>query len=174
MATLKPIATIAMADGGIIKLELNYDAAPNTVKNFIMLANNGFYDGVIFHRVISGFMIQGGDPTGTGMGGPDHHIKGEFANNGIKNDLSHTRGVISMARARAYDSAGSQFFICHADAKFLDGDYAAFGAVTDGMDVVDRIAETPTDRSDRPYEDQVMQTVRVDTLGQTFDLPDMI
>ena len=125
------------------------------------LANEGFYDGLIFHRVIENFMIQGGDPTGTGMGGSDENIKGEFSANGVANPLSHERGVISMARSQKYDSASSQFFICHADAKYLDGQYAAFGKVTEGMDVVDAIAETATDRSDRPLEEQKMKTVRV-------------
>lgn len=181
MSVQNPVATITMADGGVITMELRYDKAPNTVKNFIALANEGFYDGVIFHRVIEGFMIQGGDPTGSGMGGPDYRIKGEFANNNVDNDLSHVRGVVSMARqghpfmpALAYDTAGSQFFICHADATFLDKDYAAFGVVTSGMDVVDRIATTDTDGSDRPYEDQVMATVRVDTFGQDLGAPEII
>ena len=176
-----PVAEITMADGSVITIELRYDVAPNTVRNFISLANGGFYDGVIFHRVIPGFMIQGGDPTGTGMGGPDYRIKGEFTNNHVKNDLSHARGVVSMARqgnpympASAYNTAGSQFFICHADAKFLDGDYAAFGIVTDGMDVVDRIASVPTDANDRPRTDQIMKTVRVDTFGQDLGEPEVI
>lgn len=179
LETKNPVATITMEDGGVITIELRSDVAPNTVKNFTALANEGFYDGVIFHRVISGFMIQGGDPTGTGRGGPDYCIKGEFANNGVKNDLSHARGVVSMARqgnpympASAYDTAGSQFFIMHADGKFLDGDYAAFGVVTSGMDVVDRIAAAETGEADRPYTDQIMQTVRVETFGQDLGEPE--
>ena len=176
-----PIATITMEDGGVIKLELYPEIAPNTVKNFIHLANSGFYDGVIFHRVIEGFMIQGGDPDGRGTGGPGYRIKGEFSNNNHKNDLSHERGVISMARqgnpyfpASAYNTAGSQFFIMHADSDFLDGDYAAFGKVIEGMDVVDRIATTETDGSDRPLETQTMQNVRVDTFGVDYGEPDRI
>ena len=181
MNAQNPIATITMEDGGVIKLELYPEIAPNTVKNFIHLANSGFYDGVIFHRVIEGFMIQGGDPDGRGTGGPGYRIKGEFANNNHKNDLSHERGVISMARqgnpyfpASAYNTAGSQFFIMHADSDFLDGDYAAFGKVIEGMDVVDRIATTETDGSDRPLETQTMQNVRVDTFGVDYGEPDRI
>jgi peptidyl-prolyl cis-trans isomerase B (cyclophilin B) len=152
-----------MKDGGVIDLELDEKAAPVTVENFLKLVNMKFYDGTIFHRVIPGFMIQGGDPDGTGMGGPGWTIKGEFKANGVDNPISHTRGVISMARAMDPDSAGSQFFIMHADALYLDGQYAAFGHVVNGMDVVDRIASTRTNRwnGDRPYEDQVMETVRV-------------
>ena len=152
-----------MKDGGVIDIELDEKAAPITVENFLKLVNAKFYDGTIFHRVISGFMIQGGDPQGTGMGGPGWTIKGEFAQNGVDNPISHKRGVISMARAMDPDSAGSQFFIMHADGEFLDGQYAAFGHVVNGMDVVDRIASTRTNRwaGDRPYEDQVMETVRV-------------
>lgn len=153
--------TIEMELGGEIKLELYPETAPITVQNFVDLVSKKFYDGLIFHRVISGFMIQGGDPTGTGMGGPGHSIKGEFAMNGIKNPLSHTRGVISMARSQHPDSAGSQFFIMHADGKFLDGQYAAFGKVTEGIEVVDRIAETATDRADRPIEEQKIKTIRL-------------
>ena len=154
---------ITMKDGGVIDLELDEKAAPVTVENFLKLVNMKFYDGTIFHRVIPGFMIQGGDPEGTGMGGPGWTIKGEFKANGVDNPISHTRGVISMARAMDPDSAGSQFFIMHADALYLDGQYAAFGHVVNGMDVVDRIASTRTNRwnGDRPYEDQVMETVRV-------------
>ena len=154
---------ITMKDGGVIDLELDEKAAPITVENFLKLVNAKFYDGTIFHRVISGFMIQGGDPQGTGMGGPGWTIKGEFAQNGVDNPISHKRGVISMAHAMDPDSAGSQFFIMHADGEFLDGQYAAFGHVVNGMDVVDRIASTRTNRwaGDRPYEDQVMETVRV-------------
>ncbi len=150
---------IEMAEGGIIKLRLNPDCAPITVANFEKLVKEGFYDGLIFHRVISGFMIQGGDPTGTGMGGSPETIKGEFAANGVKNNLSHTRGTISMARTQVKDSASSQFFICHADATFLDGEYAAFGAVTEGMEVVDRIAAVDTDMRDKPLTDMVMKKV---------------
>ena len=150
---------IEMADGGIIRIELDPKAAPITCANFEKLVSEGFYDGLIFHRVISGFMIQGGDPTGTGMGGSDQNIKGEFAVNGVKNPISHKRGVISMARAQRYDSASSQFFICHADAEFLDGQYAAFGHVTEGMDVVDRIASAATDRNDRPKTEMKMAHV---------------
>ena len=150
---------IEMADGGIIKIELNPEAAPITCANFEKLVSEGFYDGLIFHRVISGFIIQGGDPTGTGMGGSDENIKGEFAVNGIKNPISHKRGVISMARSQRYNSASSQFFICHADADFLDGQYAAFGHVTEGMDVVDRIASVATDRNDRPKTEMKMAKV---------------
>lgn len=150
---------IEMADGGIIKIELDHNAAPITAKNFESLVSAGFYDGLIFHRVIAGFMIQGGDPTGTGMGGSQKTIKGEFASNGVKNPISHKRGVISMARTNAPDSASSQFFICHANATFLDGQYAAFGHVIEGMDVVDRIANVRTDGNDRPMID--MQMARV-------------
>ena len=147
-----PVATIEMEDGGTMVLELYPDIAPNTVANFIELANSGFYDGLIFHRVISGFMIQGGDPQGSGMGGPGYNIKGEFAANGFENDLSHQRGVISMARAQHPDSAGSQFFIMHADAPYLDGNYAAFGRVIEGIEVVDAIAAVKTDAYDKPVE----------------------
>ncbi len=150
---------IKMADGGIIKVKLAPETAPITVANFEKLVGEGFYNGLIFHRVIAGFMIQGGDPTGTGMGGSPDNIKGEFAMNGVKNDLSHKRGVISMARTQVPDSASSQFFICHADATFLDGQYAAFGWVTEGMDVVDRIAGVDTDMRDKPMHDVVMEEV---------------
>ena len=152
---------ITLKNGKEIKLELDANAAPITVKNFEKLVSENFYDGLIFHRVISGFMIQGGDPTGTGMGGADKNIKGEFAVNGVQNDISHVRGVISMARSRSYDSASSQFFICHADAKYLDGQYAAFGKVIEGMEVVDEIAEVKTDYSDRPMIDMVIKTITV-------------
>lgn len=154
--------TITMKDGGVMKGELYPDVAPLTVENFKKLADAHFYDGLIFHRVIKGFMIQGGDPTGTGMGGPGWNIKGEFAQNGVKNDLKHTRGVMSMARAMDPDSAGSQFFIMHRDAPYLDGAYAAFGKITDGLDELDRIAETRTNGEDRPYEDQVIKTIVVE------------
>ena len=163
-----PIATIEMADGGVMKLELYPDIAPNTAANFIELANSGFYDGLIFHRVIAGFMIQGGDPTGTGMGGPGYTIKGEFKSNGFDNGLSHARGVISMARAQDPDSAGSQFFIMHEDGPFLDGEYAAFGKVIEGIEVVDAIASVQTDAMDRPAQDQVIKTIRVETNGVEY------
>ena len=150
---------IEMSDGGIIKIELDPKAAPITCANFEKLVSEGFYDGLIFHRVIAGFMIQGGDPTGTGMGGSDENIKGEFKINGINNPLSHKRGVISMARSQRYNPASSQFFICHADATFLDGQYAAFGHVVEGMEVVDRIANVATDGMDRPRIDMTMEKV---------------
>ena len=169
LAEGNPTVTIEMESGGTIVAELYPDAAPNTVANFIELASSGFYDGLIFHRVISGFMIQGGDPQGTGMGGPGYCIKGEFTENGFENDLSHTRGVLSMARAMDPDSAGSQFFIMHQDGPFLDGQYAAFGKVIEGMDVVDAIAATPTDSGDRPIEDQRIKAMTVQIPdGQTY------
>ncbi|MDU3211991.1 peptidylprolyl isomerase [Anaerococcus sp.] len=167
-----PIVTFEMENGDIIKAELYPEIAPNTVKNFISLINQKFYDGLIFHRVIKGFMIQGGDPEGTGMGGPGYGIKGEFSSNGFKNDLAHEAGVLSMARSMMPNSAGSQFFIMHKDSPHLDGDYAAFGKVIEGMDVVDRIAQTKTDRSDRPKEEQKIKTVTVDTFGQTYPEPE--
>lgn len=154
-------AKITMAGGGEISLELYPDIAPITVENFVNLANEGFYDGLIFHRVISGFMIQGGDPMGIGIGGSGHNIKGEFRANGVENSLSHERGVISMARSQSFDSASSQFFIMHADGKFLDGQYAAFGKVTDGMDIVDEIAAVPTDARDMPMYEMKMETVEI-------------
>lgn len=156
------MVVIEMANGKKMKLELYPEIAPITVENFENLVKQGFYDGLIFHRVIPGFMIQGGDPEGTGMGGPGHHIKGEFASNGIKNDLKHTRGVISMARSMMKDSAGSQFFIMHADAPHLDGEYAAFGKVVEGLDVIDDIASVPTDFRDKPTVDQVMKKVYIE------------
>ncbi len=152
---------IEMENGGLIKLELYPDVAPITVENFVILAKEGFYDGLIFHRVINGFMIQGGDPDGNGTGGSGKNIKGEFAMNGVENNISHVRGVISMARAKPMDSATSQFFIVQSDSTYLDGSYAAFGRVTEGMDVVDEIASVPTDRYDRPLEDVVIKAVRV-------------
>lgn len=158
----KIYATIEMVDGGSIRLELYPEIAPITVQNFVDLASKNFYDGLIFHRVISGFMIQGGDPTGTGMGGPGYSIKGEFAMNGVKNPLSHTRGVISMARSQNPNSAGSQFFIMHDDGKYLDGQYAAFGKVIEGIEVVDTIASVRTDFSDRPMYEQKIKTIRID------------
>ena len=172
--TTYPVATITMESGDTITLELYPAIAPESVKNFIYLANDGFYDGLIFHRVIKGFMIQGGDPTGTGMGGPGYAIKGEFKLNGVSNTLSHKRGVISMARSKAYDSAGSQFFIVQQDSIFLDGQYAAFGRVTSGMSVVDAIAETKTDSSDRPIADQVIATIRVETFGVDYGEPEKL
>lgn len=157
-----PIVTITMEDGGVMKAELYPEIAPNTVNNFISLVKKGFYDGLIFHRVIPGFMIQGGDPQGTGMGGPGYSIKGEFSLNGFQNDLKHTRGVLSMARAMDPNSAGSQFFIMHVDYPYLDGQYAAFGKVVRGIEVVDKIAGVPTSRwNNRPYEDQVIDTIRI-------------
>ena len=169
-----PIATITMKDGGVIKLELYPKIAPESVKNFISLANSKFYDGLIFHRVIRGFMIQGGCPKGNGTGGPGYNIKGEFSANGVDNSLSHERGVISMARAMAYDSAGSQFFICHADSQFLDGQYAAFGKVIEGMDVVDAIASVKTNSQDKPLQDQVIDSIRVDTFGVEYGEPEKL
>ena len=165
-----PTVTITMENGDEIHLELYPDVAPNTVANFVQLAQDGFYDGTIFHRVIAGFMIQGGDPTGTGMGGPGFTIKGEFSANGFANNLSHTRGVISMARAQSYNSAGSQFFIMHADAPSLDGQYAAFGRVTDeeSLAVVDAIATTLTDSNDKPLSEWKMKSVTVDTHGYDY------
>ena len=155
-------AIIEMENGGKMTLELYPEKAPITVDNFVKLAKSGFYNGIIFHRVIAGFMIQGGDPTGTGMGGPGHNIKGEFASNGVKNDLKHTRGVISMARAYDPDSAGSQFFIMHADAPHLDGDYAAFGKMLDGFETLDEIARVRTNFSDRPLREQKMKSVTIE------------
>lgn len=169
-----PIVTIEMENGDIIKAELYPDVAPNTVNNFISLIRKGFYDGVIFHRVIRGFMIQGGDPEGTGMGGPGYSIKGEFTNNGFKNDLKHEPGVLSMARTMVPDSAGSQFFIMHANAPHLDGDYAAFGKVIEGMDNVNKIAETKTDWSDRPKQEQKMAHVTVETFGVDYPEPEKL
>lgn len=166
-----PIVTITMADDRKIVLELYPEVAPESVKNFVSLVSKGFYDGVGFHRIIPGFMIQGGDPEGTGMGGPGYSIKGEFASNGFKNDLKHTKGVISMARSGNPNSAGSQFFIMHETSPHLDGDYAAFGKVIEGQDVVDSIATVPTDWSDRPLEPVVMKTVTVDTKGETYEEP---
>ena len=156
-----PIVTLTMDDGSVIKLELYPETAPITVENFVSLIKKGFYDGLIFHRVINGFMIQGGDPQGTGMGGPGYEIKGEFASNGVKNDLKHERGVISMARAMNPDSAGSQFFIMHQDAPYLDGQYAAFGKVIEGIDVVDKIATVKTNYSDRPLTEQKIKSMTV-------------
>ncbi|MGL5352491.1 MAG: peptidylprolyl isomerase [Clostridium sp.] len=166
-----PIVTFEMENGGVIKAELYPEVAPNTVNNFIDLINRGFYDGIVFHRVIPGFMIQGGCPDGTGMGGPGYGIKGEFSRNGFKNDLKHTRGVLSMARTNVPDSAGSQFFLMVADAPHLDAQYAGFGKVTEGMDVADKIVSTKTDYNDKPYEDQKIVKVTVDTFGKTYSAP---
>lgn len=168
----KPIVTITMNNGGVMKAELYPEIAPNTVNNFIALANGGFYNGIIFHRVIEGFMIQGGDPTGTGMGGPGYSIKGEFFANGFKNDLKHSRGVLSMARSARPNSAGSQFFIMHDNAPHLDGQYAAFGKLTEGYDVLDAIAETRTDYSDRPYDEQRIKSMTVETFGVDYPAPE--
>lgn len=167
-----PIVTIEMENGDIIKAELYPEIAPNTVKNFISLVKKGYYDGLIFHRVINGFMIQGGCPDGTGMGGPGYSIKGEFAQNGFANDLKHTEGVLSMARSMMPDSAGSQFFIMHKNAPHLDGAYAAFGKVIEGQDIVNKIATTQTDYSDRPLKKQVMKKVTVDTFGVDYEEPE--
>lgn len=167
-----PIITIEMENSSKILVELYPEIAPNTVNNFINLINKGFYDGTIFHRVIPGFMIQGGDPQGTGMGGPGYGIKGEFSQNGFPNNLVHSRGVISMARSMMPDSAGSQFFIMTADAPHLDGQYAAFGKVTEGMDVADTIVNVPRNRSDRPQEDQRMKKVTVNTFGIDYPEPE--
>ena len=166
-----PVVTFKMENGDVMKAELYPEAAPNTVNNFISLVQKGYYDGLIFHRVIRGFMIQGGCPDGTGMGGPGYQIKGEFSQNGFKNDLSHDPGVLSMARAMHPDSAGSQFFIMHEKSPHLDGAYAAFGKITEGMDVVNKIAETVTDYQDRPLEEQKMNTVTVETFGAEYEEP---
>lgn len=171
MAEQKPIVTIKMADGDLIKIELYSDIAPNTVNNFISLVKKGYYNGLVFHRVINGFMIQGGCPDGTGMGGPGYSIKGEFASNGFNNTLKHTAGVISMARAMNPDSAGSQFFIMHKNSPHLDGEYAAFGKVIEGMDTVNRIAEVDTDWSDHPILTQRMEEVTVELFGVEYPEP---
>ncbi len=167
-----PIVTFEMKDGDVFYVELYPEVAPNTVNNFISLVKKGFYNGLCFHRVIEGFMIQGGDPKGNGTGGPGYTIRGEFSKNGFKNDLKHKRGVISMARSMMPNSAGSQFFIMHADAPHLDGQYAAFGQVIDGMDVIDKIAEVNVDYNDKPLRDQVIKTVTVDTNGVEYDEPE--
>ena len=167
-----PVVTFTMENGDIMKAELYPDIAPVSVNNFISLIQKNFYDGLIFHRVIRGFMIQGGDPQGTGMGGPGYSIKGEFAANGFQNDLKHTEGVLSMARSMMPDSAGSQFFIMHKNAPHLDGSYAAFGKIIEGMDVVNKIAETPADYSDRPLEDQKIAAVTVETFGVDYPEPE--
>lgn len=167
-----PVVTITMKNGDVMKAELYPEIAPNTVNNFISLVQKGFYDGLIFHRVISGFMIQGGDPQGTGMGGPGYSIKGEFAMNGVRNDLKHTRGVLSMARSMMPNSAGSQFFIMHANAPHLDGQYAAFGKVVEGLDVVDKIASVRTGWQDKPVEEQKIQSMTVELFGETYPEPE--
>ena len=174
MSNQNPIVTFTMENGDVMKAELYPDVAPNTVNNFISLVKKGFYDGLIFHRVIAGFMIQGGDPEGSGMGGPGYSIKGEFNYNGVENNLKHSRGVLSMARAQHPDSAGSQFFIMHADAPHLDGQYAAFGKLVEGEDVLDSIASIDTDWSDRPRTPQVMKTVTVDTFGEDYAEPETL
>lgn len=167
-----PVVTITMTNGDVMKAELYPEIAPNTVNNFISLVQKGFYDGLIFHRVISGFMIHGGDPQGTGMGGPGYSIKGEFAMNGVRNDLKHTRGVLSMARSMMPNSAGSQFFIMHANAPHLDGQYAAFGKVVEGLDVVDKIASVRTGWQDKPVEEQKIQSMTVELFGETYPEPE--
>ena len=169
-----PIVTITMANGDVMKAELYPEIAPQSVNNFISLINKKFYDGLIFHRVINGFMIQGGCPEGTGMGGPGYSIKGEFAQNGFANDLKHTEGVLSMARAMHPDSAGSQFFIMHKTSPHLDGSYAAFGKITEGMDIVNKIAQTKTDWNDRPLEDQKIATITVETFGVDYPEADHV
>ena len=169
-----PVVTIEMANGGKIVAELYPDVAPQSVYNFVSLVNKGYYNGLIFHRVISGFMIQGGCPQGTGMGGPGYCIKGEFKLNGVANNISHKRGVLSMARAQSPNSGGSQFFIMHEDGDFLDGQYAAFGAVTEGMDVVDAIAAVRTNAQDRPLEDQKIKSITVETFGEEYPEPDKL
>ena len=174
MSNQNPIVTFTMENGDVMKAELYPDVAPNTVNNFISLVKKGFYDGLIFHRVIAGFMIQGGDPEGSGMGGPGYSIKGEFNYNGVENNLKHSRGVLSMARAQHPDSAGSQFFIMHADAPHLDGQYAAFGKLVEGEDVLDSIASIDTDWSDRPRTPQVMKTVTVDTFCVDYAEPETL
>ena len=169
-----PIVTITMENGDVMKAELYPETAPLSVNNFISLIKKGFYDGLIFHRVIKGFMIQGGCPDGTGMGGPGYSIKGEFSHNGVENNLKHTEGVLSMARAMHPDSAGSQFFIMHKNSPHLDGQYAAFGKITEGIDVVNKIAETATDYSDRPIEEQKIKTMTVETFGVDYPEPEKI
>ena len=169
-----PIVTIVVENYGTMKAELYPEIAPNTVNNFISLVKKGFYDGLIFHRVIKGFMLQGGDPEGTGMGGPGYGIKGEFASNGFKNDLKHTPGVLSMARSMMPDSAGSQFFIMHKTSPHLDGDYAAFGKVTEGLEIVDKIASVTTDYNDRPQETVRIGSMTVETFGVEYPEPEKV
>lgn len=174
MMSNNPIATIEMEDGGVMKVELYPDIAPNTVRNFLSLVSEGFYNGVIFHRVIPGFMIQGGDPQGTGMGGPGYCIKGEFRSNGFANNLKHERGVLSMARTMVPDSAGSQFFIMVANAPHLDGQYAAFGKVIEGMEVADKIVSVKRNYNDRPLEDQRMKRITAETFGVSYEEPEKL
>ncbi|WMJ76810.1 MULTISPECIES: peptidylprolyl isomerase [unclassified Sedimentibacter] len=167
-----PVVTFEFENGDTVKAELYPEIAPNTVKNFISLINKNFYDGLTFHRVIKGFMIQGGCPTGNGTGGPGYSIKGEFTSNGFKNDLKHTEGVLSMARAMAPNSAGSQFFIMHKKSPHLDGQYAGFGKVTEGMDIVDKLANSKTDYRDKPMEDVRLKKVTIETFGETYEEPE--
>lgn len=174
MENKNPIVTFEMENGDVFKAELYPEIAPNTVRNFISLINHNFYDGVIFHRVIKGFMIQGGDPEGIGIGGPGYAIKGEFSANGFKNDLKHERGVLSMARSMMPDSAGSQFFVMHKDSPHLDGQYAAFGRVIEGIEIIDKIAEAKTNRQDKPKKDQKIEKVTVETFGIDYDEPEKI
>ena len=174
MTDKNPIVTFIMENGDEFKAELYPEIAPNTVSNFISLIEDGFYDGLIFHRVIKNFMIQGGDPQETGMGGPGYSIKGEFNHNGFKNDLKHERGVLSMARSFMPDSAGSQFFVMHKDSPHLDGEYAGFGKVIEGIEIIDKIAETKTNRSDKPKKDQKIEKVTVETFGIDYDEPEKI
>ncbi len=169
-----PVVTIKMSSGKVIKAELYPEVAPNTVNNFISLVDKGYYDGLVFHRVIRGFMIQGGCPEGSGMGGPGYGIKGEFKINGFTNDLDHTEGVLSMARSQHPNSAGSQFFIMHKNSPHLNGSYAAFGKVVEGLEVVDEIANQYTDHFDRPVEEQKMETVTVDTFGVEYPEPETV
>ncbi len=169
-----PIVTFEFENNDIVKAELYPETAPNTVRNFISLINKNYYDGLIFHRVINGFMIQGGDPNGTGTGGPGYSIKGEFSSNGFKNDLKHDAGVLSMARAMNPNSAGSQFFIMHKKSPHLDGQYAAFGKVIEGLNIVDKIAETETDYRDKPIQDVKLKKVTVETFGETYEEPEKI
>lgn len=174
MENKNPIVTFEMENGDVFKAELYPEIAPNTVKNFISLINHNFYDGVIFHRVIKGFMIQGGDPEGIGIGGPGYAIKGEFSANGFKNDLKHERGVLSMARSMMPDSAGSQFFVMHKDSPHLDGEYAGFGKVIEGIEIIDKIAEAKTNRQDKPKKDQKIEKITVETFGIDYDEPEKI
>lgn len=174
MTEKNPIVTITMENGDVMKAELYPEIAPNTVNNFISLIQKKFYDGVIFHRVIEGFMIQGGDPDGSGMGGPSYSICGEFSQNGFENNLKHTKGVLSMARSQSPNSAGSQFFIMHEASPHLDGAYAAFGKVIEGLDIIDKIAGVPTDWNDHPMETQRMSSVTVDTFGTTYPEPETV
>ena len=174
MENKNPIVTFEMENGDVFKAELYPEIAPNTVRNFISLINHNFYDGVIFHRVIKGFMIQGGDPEGIGIGGPGYAIKGEFSANGFENNLKHDRGVLSMARSMMPDSAGSQFFVMHKDSPHLDGQYAAFGRVIEGIEIIDKIAEAKTNRQDKPKKDQKIEKVTVETFGIDYDEPEKI